>query len=119
MTPPASVVTATKKMSCRLTRLSRYMSGSLVVAVGRQQRVARGVRAGQHTDGAPPLHLQFGEVAFPPRAGEKRRIKPTQCQIHDQADVGVVTAEPLAQRVLGEWEGSEQAQRAGQRRPGI
>src|SRR6478736_3165738 len=64
-------------------------------AVGRDQRVARGVRAWHLTDRATPLHLEFGEVALPSRSREQSGVQPAQGQIDHQGDVGEVTPEPV------------------------
>src|SRR5215207_462681 len=114
MPPPSSVITP-KNASCNLIRLLRCMSGPLVQVVWRQQRVTRGIRAGQHTDGAAPLHLQLGQISFEAGAGKERRVESAQGEIDDQRDVGVVTSEPFGQRVLGKREGRYQSARTGQR----
>src|SRR5690625_2216671 len=107
MIVPASRVNVAKKASCSLVRLLRCTLGSLIVAVGCQQRVACGVGAGQHSDGAAPLHLEFGEVTFKSGAGKQRRIDTAQCQVGDDGGVSVVAAEPFVECVLGERVGGE------------
>src|ERR1700749_62953 len=98
------------------------MSPPLVEVVRDDQRVTGVVLAAVHArtghlaDGAPPLQLQLGQIALESGAGEKSRVEPAQREIEDRGQVRIVTAIPLAERVLGEREGSEEPERASQRR---
>src|ERR1700722_18370873 len=98
------------------------MSPPLIEVVRDDQRVAGVVLAAVHArtrhlaDGAPPLQLQLGQIALKTGAGEETRVEPAQREVEDGGQVRVVTAVPFAERVLGEGEGSEESERACQRR---
>src|ERR1700761_2088564 len=101
------------------------MSPPLVEVVRDDQRVTGVVLAAVHArtghlaDGAPPLQLQLGQIAFESGTGEKTRVEPAQREVEDRGQVRIVTAVPLAERVFGERKSSEKSERAGQRRPRI
>src|ERR1700712_354449 len=71
-------------------RLVRCMSRPLVVVVGHDQRIGGGLGAGHLADGAPPLHLELGQVALPPGAGQEGGVQPAQGEVDDCGEVGVV-----------------------------
>src|ERR1700760_2572208 len=101
------------------------MSPPLVEVVRDDQRVTGVVLAAVHArtghlaDGAPPLQLELGQIALESGAGEKSRVKPAQREVEDRGQVRIVATVPFAERVFGEREGSEESERAGQRRPRI
>src|SRR6185437_10786491 len=76
-------------------------SRPLIPAVWNGQRVAGGVGAGELSDGASPLQLQFGEVALPARAGENSLVDPAEGEVEDGCEVGVVAADPVLHRLVG------------------
>src|SRR5258708_35444198 len=97
---PAMTVTTEKIANWTLTPLLRRISGPVIAPRGRYQGIARGVGRGQHADGAAPLHLQLGQVAFPAGACEHPSIEAAQGQIEDRAEVGIVAANPVLDRLL-------------------
>src|SRR5271169_1745615 len=106
---PAMTVITVKIANWILTHLLWLISGPLIPAIGRHQRIARGVRAGHYADGAAPLHLQLGQVAFPAGAGEKPSVEAAQGQIDDRGEVGVVAANPVLDRLLRPRIGAQKA----------
>src|SRR5262245_54788135 len=125
MTRRAVVATTMKIAIWMRIRRVKTMSRPLIETVWSDQGVARGARAtrvaraGELPDGATPLQLEPGQIAFPPRSGEDSLVDPAQGQVKDQRQVGVVAAHPVGQRLLGEREGGQETQRAGQRRAGV
>src|SRR5262245_48878864 len=97
----AANATARKTASCTLIVLVRFTLRSLVPAIRDDQRIARRVWAGHLADGAPPLHLQFSQVALPPSPGEQPGIEAAERQVEDGRQVAVVAAAPLAERFVG------------------
>src|SRR5882757_4176204 len=93
--------TTVKMASWILMVLFRFISRPLVRAVRNDQWVARRVGAGDLSDGAAPLHLQLREVAFPSGTGEEGGIDAAQRQVEYQGHVGVISAHPLVERLVG------------------
>src|ERR1700754_1985878 len=120
MTPSAVIASTQKMVSWTRIRLVRRISRPLIPAVRSEQwvarsaRTARVARVGELADRAAPLQLQPRQVALPPRSGEESRVDAAQRQIKDQRQVRVVAAHPVGERLLGEREGGQEAQRAGQ-----
>src|SRR5256885_11316237 len=125
MTPSAVSAIAMKIAIWMRIRRVKTMSGPLIQVVRSDQGVAGGARAARHAwarelaDGPAPLQLQPGQIAFPPRSGEDSLVDPAQRKVKDQRQVGVVAAHPVGQRLLGERECGQEAQRTGQRRTRI
>src|ERR1700730_16956548 len=63
--------------------------------VGSDQWINRGVWTGHLADRSAPLHLEFGEVPFPLRAGEETAVQAAQGQVDDERNVGEVTPKPV------------------------
>src|SRR6202020_2636166 len=100
ITPMDRMVTDARIASCvhtcrdRRSELERAMLVTPPV-VSRDQRIDRGVWAGHLADGSAPLHLEFGEVPFPLRPGEKTAVQTAQSQVDDERDVGEVAPHPV------------------------
>src|SRR5262249_47815514 len=68
--PPATAEITAKTDNVIIVRRCKRISRPLIELVRSNQRVARGVGAGHHPEGAAPLHLEFGQIALPPGADE-------------------------------------------------
>src|SRR5258708_35825236 len=97
MIAPATSAPVEKMASWIRIRRVRCMLRPVIQVVGNDKGIPRRVRAGQLSDGAAPLHLQFGEVSLPTSTGEERGVEPTQGQIDDRGEIRVVTTEPVRQ----------------------
>src|SRR4029078_13051764 len=119
MTPPAITVTAARMASWIHTVRGRRSMSVGPPSIRSDQRVARGVRTGLLSDGAAPLQLEFGEIAFPPRPGEQAGVDPAQCQADNERDVGEVAPEPIRDSALDPWIGGQEVEALGERGSGV
>src|ERR1700716_1913741 len=110
MIAPATKATTANSVNWSLTRRCKRMLGPMVGVVGGDQRVAGGVGAGHHTDGASPLHLEFGQLALEPGPGQETGVKPAQGQVGDGGEIGVVPAHPSGALLCYPGEGCQEAQ---------
>src|SRR6478735_7312947 len=114
---PSAVAANSEKIASWITIcLVTRMSWPLIPVVRRDQRVAarwRDVlvaRAGRLPDCSAPLQLQPRQIALIPGPGEEALVNPTQRQVDNQRQVGVIAAQPVGQRLLREGERRQEAQ---------
>src|SRR3954452_20171893 len=91
MTASAASVMTAKSPSCSHIRRDNLSMLVAVPVIGRDQRIASGVRTRHLDDRAPPLQLERGKIPPPRRPGEQAAVEPAQREVDDQGDVGEVT----------------------------
>ena len=125
MIPSATTASMEKITSwmtiCRVIRMSR----PLIPAIRLEQRVTarwRDVmvaRAWHLADGAAPEQLHPRQIALEPCSGEEPLVDAAQRHVDDQRQIRVVASNPVGQRLFRERERRQEAERPGERRPGV